>query len=124
MSLRVARPIVYVALVTVGGLISIGRYVEEQERQRCEDAIAGRADLRNAIPGVVNEMLLPEAEGDDLEHLSVVVQRGRDYLEREYGDPPCAARLGLDGADADPDPDPCGPPPAQPQPRSTTSCPP
>lgn len=88
--------------IVVWGFLAIQAFLDDQERVRCQDAIEGRADLRQAIPGVVNEMFLPDAEGDDLDRLNVYVQRGRAYLEREYGDPPCAARLGVHVPEANP----------------------
>lgn len=89
-------------LIALGGgyiLQEIAEAADRAEVTRCEDNIVGRAKQRYALPGMVDAMARPDAS--DPAQLDLYIARGRAYLERYYGPPPCAERLGLDVAEVE-----------------------
>lgn len=96
------------------------RAAAEAERTRCEDAVEGRADLRQGIAGVV---ALIFAEAQDPAALEPLLADVGDYLATQYPLPACVERLGLEVTPPTaPTSQPLVPPspPASPAPPSTS----
>lgn len=87
-------------LVTVATFLVIAvstvSYTQHLERQRCEDTILSRGDLRSGITRAI-EVIVEDTQPNPGE-LDPLIDHVREVMADEFGDPACAERWNIDPA--------------------------